>query len=67
MALPLATKASPSDPSLPFIAPGQSVIMAEAHYKFASPVARYLPQTANLGDTLFLSPRQGASVACTGC
>jgi Flp pilus assembly protein TadG len=65
--LPLATKASPTDPSKPFIASGQSVIMAEAHYQFSSPVAQYLPQTSNLTDTLYLSPRQGTTVACTSC
>jgi Flp pilus assembly protein TadG len=65
--LPLATKAQPSDPSLPFIASGQSVIMAEAHYQFTSPVAKYLPQTSDLNDTLYLSPRQGTQVACATC
>jgi Flp pilus assembly protein TadG len=65
--LPLAAKAQPTDPNMPFIAAGQSVIMAEAHYQFASPVARYLPQTSDLSDTLYLSPRQGAPVTCSGC
>ncbi len=67
VSLPLATKAQPSDPSTPFIASGQSVIMAEAHYQFVSPVGRYLPQTSDLNDTLYLSPRQGTSVTCSSC
>ena len=67
VALPLASKAKPTDPSTPFIGPGQSVIMAEAKYQFASPVAKYLPQSTNLGDTLYLSPRQGTAVACKTC
>jgi Flp pilus assembly protein TadG len=65
--LPLATKAKPTDPDSPFIAQGQSVIMAEAHYNFASPVAHYLPKTSDLTDKLYLSPRQGAKVACDTC
>lgn len=67
VSLPLATKTSPSSPNLPFIASGQSVIMAEAHYQFTSPIAKYLPQTSDLTDTLYLSPRQGTQVACTTC
>ena len=67
VSLPLATKAQPNSPNLPFIASGQSVIMAEAHYRFTSPVAQYLPQTSDLSDTLYLSPRQGTQVACTTC
>jgi Flp pilus assembly protein TadG len=67
VALPLAPKALPSDPNLPFIGQGQSVIVAEAHYAFASPVARYLPAVSDLHDTLYLSPRQGAGVTCAGC
>jgi Flp pilus assembly pilin Flp len=67
VALPLAAKALPTDPNLPFIGQGQSVIMAEAHYQFASPVAQYLPAVSDLHDTLYLSPRQGGAVTCTGC
>jgi len=43
------------------------VIMAEAHYRFTSPVAQYLPQTSDLHDTLYMSPRQGTQVACSTC
>lgn len=60
--LPLA-----SGGTTPFIAAGQSIIMAEAKYQFSSPVAQYLPQTSTLGDTLYMAPRQGTQVACTGC
>ena len=63
--LPLATKANASDPDMPFIGVGQSVIMAEAHYAFTSPISYYLPGTSDLHDTLYLSPRSGAKVACT--
>ena len=65
--LPLAAKALPTDPDTPFIGKGQSVIMAEAHYTFASPVAKYLPQTSDLSDTLYLMPRSGVTIPCTGC
>ncbi len=54
-------------PNTPFIASGQSVIMAEAHYQFTSPVAQYLPQTSDMHDTLYMSPRQGTQVACSTC
>jgi Flp pilus assembly protein TadG len=67
VALPLATKAAPTDPNRPFIGAGQSVIMAEAHYAFASPVARYLPKISDMHDTLYLAPRQGAQVVCPTC
>jgi Flp pilus assembly protein TadG len=67
VALPLATKANPNAPNTPFIPAGQSVIMAEARYQFASPVARYLPKTSDLHDVLYLSPRQGAQVVCPSC
>jgi len=63
VALPLASGAT----GLPFIAAGQSVIMAEAHYTFTSPIAHYLPATSNLTDTLYMSPRQGAAIACPSC
>jgi Flp pilus assembly protein TadG len=61
VSLPLAA------PNTPFIGAGQSVIMAEAHYQFASPAARYLPQAADLHDTLYMSPRQGSTVVCPAC
>lgn len=67
VALPLAPKANPTDPDTPFITKGQSVIMAEAHYQFASPVAHYLPASSDLHDTLYLFPRQGAQVPCPAC
>jgi Flp pilus assembly protein TadG len=67
VALPLATKAKPTDPDAPFIGSGQSVIVAEAHYAFASPVVQYLPKISDMHDTVYLSPRQGASVACPSC
>jgi Flp pilus assembly protein TadG len=67
VALPLATKAAPSDPDKPFIGSGQSVIVAEAHYAFASPVARYMPAISDMHDTLYLAPRQGVQVACPTC
>lgn len=67
VALPLATKTAPTDPDKPFIGSGQSVIMAEAHYAFASPVAQYLPQISDMHDTLYLAPRQGVPVACPTC
>jgi Flp pilus assembly protein TadG len=67
VALPLAPKNAPTDPDAPFIAKGQSVIMAEAHYTFASPVAKYMPQTADLHDTLYLMPRSGVTIACPAC
>jgi Flp pilus assembly protein TadG len=67
VSLPMATKAQPTDPNTPFIGVGQSVIMAEAHYQFTSPVAKYLPRTSDLHDILYLSPRQGTTVACPTC
>ena len=67
VALPLATKTAPTDPDKPFIGAGQSVIVAEAHYAFASPVARYLPEISDLHDTLYLAPRQGPAVTCPTC
>lgn len=67
VALPLAPKSAPTDPDRPFLSAGQSVIMAEAHYAFASPVARYLPAVSDMHDTLYLAPRQGAKVACPSC
>jgi Flp pilus assembly protein TadG len=65
--LPLATKAQPTDPATPFIGSGQSVIMAEAHYQYASPVSNYLPATSDLHDVLYMAPRQGTQVACGAC
>jgi Flp pilus assembly protein TadG len=65
--LPLATKAQPTDPSTPFIGSGQSVIMAEAHYQFASPLQQYLPAASDLHDVLYMAPRQGTQVACSAC
>ena len=67
VALPLATKTAPTDPDKPFIGSGQSVIVAEAHYAFTSPVAQFLPQVSDMHDTLYLAPRQGAQVACPAC
>lgn len=67
VALPLAAKTAPTDPDTPFIAKGQSVIMAEAHYTFASPVAKYLPATSDLHDTLYLMPRSGVAIVCPTC
>jgi Flp pilus assembly protein TadG len=67
MALPLAAKAKSTDPDSPFIGAGQSVIVAEAHYAFTSPVAQYLPKISDMHDTLYLSPRQGPAVTCPAC
>ena len=66
VALPLALKVLPTDPDKPFIPVGQSVIVAEAHYTFASPAAKYLPATSDLHDLAYLMPRATA-VACATC
>jgi hypothetical protein len=42
------------------------VIVAEAHYTFNSPAARYLPKTSDLHDLAYLMPRATA-VACATC
>jgi Flp pilus assembly protein TadG len=65
--LPFGPKAHPTDPDTPFIGQGQSVIMAEAHYAFTSPLARYLPQVSDLHDLVYLMPRSATPVLCTGC
>jgi Flp pilus assembly protein TadG len=67
VSLPLAAKTAPTDPDTPFVAKGQSVVMAEAHYTFASPVAQYMPQTSDLNDTLYLMPRSGSAILCPTC
>ena len=67
VALPLAMKVNPNDPDTPFVPKGQSVVVAEAHYAFASPAAKYLPKTSDLKDVVYLMPRQGASIACPTC
>jgi Flp pilus assembly protein TadG len=56
-----------SDGTTPFVGVGQSVIMAEAHYTFTSPVAQYLPATSDLHDTIYLMPRSGSTVTCSTC
>jgi Flp pilus assembly protein TadG len=65
--LPFAPKALPTDPDKPFIAVGQSVVMAEAHYAFTSPVARYLPATSDMQGLVYLMPRSGVAVVCPTC
>lgn len=65
--LPLAPKALPTDPDKPFIGVGQSVVMAEAHYAFTSPVARYLPATSDMQGQVYLMPRSGVAVPCPAC
>jgi Flp pilus assembly protein TadG len=67
VALPLAPKVNPADPDKPFIGSGQSVVMAEAHYTFTSPVARYLPKTSDMQGLVYLMPRSGVTVACATC
>jgi Flp pilus assembly protein TadG len=67
VALPLAPKAHPADPDTPFIGSGQSVVVAEAHYTFTSPVAQYLPQTSDIQSLVYLMPRSGQAVVCTTC
>jgi Flp pilus assembly protein TadG len=63
----VALPAAPAAPNQPFIASGQSVIVAEAHYAFTSPVARYLPAVSDLHDLVYLMPRSGVMVACPTC
>jgi Flp pilus assembly protein TadG len=65
--LPFAPKAHPTDPDTPFIGAGQSVVMAETHYAFTSPVARYLPKTSDLQGLVYLMPRSGVAVVCGAC
>ena len=55
-----------TDPDKPFIPVGQSVIVAEAHFTFQSPAAKYLPATSDLHDTAYLMPRS-ITVACATC
>ena len=67
MVLPFAPKAHPNDPNTPFIGAGQSVVMAEAHYAFTSPVAKYLPKTSDMQGLVYLMPRSGVAVVCPTC
>ena len=67
VALPLAPKVHPTDPNTPFIGSGQSVVVAEAHYIFTSPIAQYLPQTSDMQGLVYLMPRSGQAVVCTAC
>jgi Flp pilus assembly protein TadG len=65
--LPFAAKVHPTDPNTPFIGTGQSVVMAEAHYAFTSPVAKYLPAVSDMQGLVYLMPRSGVAVVCTAC
>jgi Flp pilus assembly protein TadG len=65
--LPLAPKAHPTDPDTPFIAKGQSLVMAEAHYAFTSPLAQYLTKTSDMKGLVYLMPRSGVAVVCPTC
>jgi Flp pilus assembly protein TadG len=46
---------------------GDSVIMSEADDVFTSPVNYLLPSGYTFKDVFYLSPRYGATIACTGC
>ena len=52
---------------MPFIAAGDSVIMAEAQYNFSSPIGYYLPGVTTMSDTEYLKPRTTTQVACAAC
>lgn len=64
----------------PFLANGQSVIVAQAEYSYTSPFDLSLirklldknatgtgPSTYTFKETFYLRPRKAESIACTGC
>ena len=46
---------------------GDSVVMSEAKYVYTSPVSYLLPSAFNFSDSFYLSPRYGATIACSTC
>lgn len=61
--LPLAKKAKPSDPDRPFIASGQSVIMAESEYVYNSPIDYFISGGRKFDAAYYLKPRKSDKVA----
>lgn len=64
----------------PFLANGQSVIVAQAEYSYTAPFDLSLirkllnknvnatgPSTYNFSEIFYLRPRKSVSIACTGC
>jgi Flp pilus assembly protein TadG len=58
---------SPSNASMPFIAAGQSVILAEVEYPWTPPTGDFIKVSKNLTETAYFLPRQGTTITCSDC
>lgn len=48
------------------LSPGQSLIMTEVEYDYASPIGNFLPGTTKITDTFYHYPRNGTQVTQIG-
>jgi Flp pilus assembly protein TadG len=46
---------------------GNSIIMADAKYKYTSPIGYVLPKVQNFSETFYLRPRRSDKVTCADC
>jgi Flp pilus assembly protein TadG len=46
---------------------GNSIIMAEAKYKYTSAIGYVLPKVQNFSETFYLRPRRSDKVTCADC
>ncbi|HEY2658554.1 MAG TPA: TadE/TadG family type IV pilus assembly protein [Caulobacteraceae bacterium] len=60
-----------SGPATSLLAPNQSIIIAEVHYTYTSPLQHlnisWLPGTHPFVNTFYLQPRQSSQVSCPTC
>ena len=70
---PLAVGGPYAGPATALLAPGQSIIIAEAHYQYSSPVQDLqlswlpIPGTKPFDEVFYLAPSQVAAVTCPQC
>jgi Flp pilus assembly protein TadG len=63
----VALPKSPSNSAVPFIASGQSVVIAEVQYPWTPPTGDFIKVSKTLSDTAYFLPRLGTPVTCSDC
>lgn len=65
--IPYAKGAAYTTLEIGLVAPGQGIIISNVSYTFRPPIAHFIVDELELGESFSLSPRKSASVVCPTC